>query len=408
MTEGARPQASYAAAYRLLSQLRRVVRELSAGLDSATLARALLATLADVAPYDRAAVYVRSGSERLVPLATAGVDRVDWLVDVGADSALAEAWVTQAPQRRAGRHPARSGPAGPGTALALPLRLGLRTFGLVALETDRKRAYPQQVVRAADAVAVAAALPLETALLFDDVRAVATAEERRRLAREIHDGIAQELASVGYAVDDLAAAAGQGAPDLPGRLRELRVELSRIIKELRLSVLDLRSDVEQHGGLGAALSDYVRRVGATSSLTVHLSLDETPVRLAPEAEAELLRVAQEAIHNARRHAHASNLWVSLAVQPPYARLLVEDDGRGLPTVRRAGSYGLEIMRERAARLGASLEIVGRRPTGTRVVVAIGPIGGSEQEVGDQRRKGKLTGEPVQEPHVDHRPARRRS
>ena len=71
-------------------------------------------------------------------------------------------------------------------------------------------------------------------------------------------------------------------------------------------------------GLGTALSDYVRQVGAGSNFTVHLVLDETPTRLPIDAETELLRIAQEAITNARKHANAQNLWVTCRIDPPRA------------------------------------------------------------------------------------------
>ncbi len=112
-------------------------------------------------------------------------------------------------------------------------------------------------------------------------------------------------------------------------MRALRRELTRIISELRLSIFDLRSEVHADIGLGSALSDYVRSVGTGSSLTVHLILDEAPSRLGIETETELMRIAQEAITNARRHAGAENLWVTCRVDPPRALLRIEDDGSGV-------------------------------------------------------------------------------
>jgi len=150
----------------------------------------------------------------------------------------------------------------------------------------------------------------------------------------------------------------------------LRDELTRIVSELRLSIFDLRSDVQPSAGLGAALSSYVRSVGTGSGLTVHLVLDESPYRLPIEAETELLRVAQEAITNARRHARARNLWVTCRVDPPRAFLRVADDGKGLGTPR-PDSYGLEIMRERTNRLGGSLTLRQRVGGGTVVEVTLG-------------------------------------
>ncbi len=118
----------------------------------------------------------------------------------------------------------------------------------------------------------AQALRLDTALVFDEIRTMATTDERQRLAREIHDGIAQEIASIGYVVDGMAASTSN--PEMVSGLRTLRSELSRVVADLRLSIFDLRSDVSPTSGLGAALSDYVRQVGAKSDLTVHLTLKE--------------------------------------------------------------------------------------------------------------------------------------
>ena len=103
-----------------------------------------------------------------------------------------------------------------------------------------------------------------------------------------------------------------------------------MVSELRLSIFDLRSEISPAAGLGSALSDYVRAVGARSGLTVHLTLDEAPTRLRSEVETELLRIAQEAVTNARKHSDAENLWVDCRVRPPFARITVA--GR-----RRAGS-----------------------------------------------------------------------
>ena len=120
-------------------------------------------------------------------------------------------------------------------------------------------------------------------------------------------------------------------------------------------IFDLRSDVSATNGLGAALSDYVRQVGAKSHLTVHLTLREAPFRLAPTVEVELLRIAQEAITNVRKHASAQNLWVDYWTDPPRAGLIVRDDGAGMGR-RRDDSFGISIMRERAERIQATLDI----------------------------------------------------
>ena len=126
--------------------------------------------------------------------------------------------------------------------------------------------------------------------------------------------------------------------------------------------------------LGSALADYVREVGARSGLTVHLTLDVAPTRLRSEVEAELLRVTQEAVTNARKHSGAANLWVDCRIRPPYARISITDDGSGLGEPR-ADSFGLKIMRERSRRIGADLEIADKDGSngrsGTSVTITVG-------------------------------------
>jgi signal transduction histidine kinase len=385
---------TYAAAHRLLSQLYDVMRQLPGSLDPVATASSLLDEIAEIIPYDGAAVLIGTGGHRLVPLAHRGEERLAWDIALVGDNPFAQAWRTEAPHIRATRFPRDSKqPAAtlPGSCLVMPLRTGGRQFGVVGVESSSPEAFPHDpfpdevVSRIKDCVEHSA-LRLDTGLLFDEVREVATTEERRRLAREIHDGIAQELASLGYVVDGLTATVRAGAAEaLDADLARLRQEISRLVRELRLSIFELRSDVDRHGGLGAALSEYIRTIGAASGLTVHLTLEEAARRLPAEVEAELLRIAQEAINNARRHSTAENLWVTCRVDPPNAQLVIEDDGNGMgngqsdglrdgmgrANVGRDDSFGIAIMRERAARLRASLDIQPRDPRGTRVEVRVG-------------------------------------
>ncbi len=351
----------YPAAYRLVSQLRTVARQLSGGLDAVGLARILLEQIRAQTEYDRAAVFVPGPAGTLIPLESDG-HLPDWDNSLSGDGVMAEAWSQQRPVTAQGGLNGTTGMV----SLALPLTVGARTVGVVAAERRGKWSFedPESLMPLVEE----AALRIETALLFGEVRTIATADERRRLAREIHDGIAQELAFLGYVLDDLSARSEQ--PDLRTELKDLRAQVTRVVGDLRLSIFELRSEVHSGAGLGSALSDFVRSVGTATDMTVHLALDESPMRLPHETETELLRIAQESVNNARKHSSAENLWVTCSVHPPRASLLVEDDGRGLQEARE-DSYGLQIMRERADRLGARLSISDRPGGGTRVAVALG-------------------------------------
>jgi signal transduction histidine kinase len=361
----------YAEATRLLTQLRSVARSLpGATLDPGGISEHLLEELRLVTPSDRSAVLSASGGGRLVVLAQTGAERVDWETTLDADSAIADAWASQQPMT-ASRSQARSERRGDTSSLVVPLVAGVRTIGLVILETDVANAYPPAVVSEVTWVTDPAALRLEAALLFDDVRSLATNEERQRLAREIHDGVAQELVMVGYGIDNAQATLPEGADETAEELRVLRSEVTRVITELRLSLFELRSEVDRNGGLAAAIAEYARTLGTSAGLRVHFTFDESTARLPAATEAELLRIAQEAITNARKHAGASNLWVTCTVDPPYAEIEVSDDGRGFADDRPDGRYGLTIMAERAERIRGRLKITPRHPSGTTVAVVLG-------------------------------------
>jgi signal transduction histidine kinase len=354
--DGPDSSASYESAHRLLSQLRTVARRLSSGLDAVSIATQILTLLHDRLGDSRGAVFVRTEGGVLAPLAYRGHGARELLHP--DDALVRECWAEMMPAVGVTRTPQR---------VVLPLRVGSRMIGVVMLLGD---GLPQNQFGGLLDELDKHSLRLDTALAFDEVRSIATMEERHRVAREIHDGVAQEIASLGYVVDELTAL--ESDPKQAQRLHSLRAELSRVVSELRLSIFDLRSEISTSAGLGAALSDYVRAVGARSDMTVHLSLDEAPTRLRGEIETELLRIAQEAITNARKHSGADNLWVDCRIHPPFARIHIRDDGAGLGKPRE-DSYGLRIMRERAQRINALLEIVDgvECKEGTSVTVTVG-------------------------------------
>lgn len=213
-----------------------------------------------------------------------------------------------------------------------------------------------------------AAARLQTAILFTEARSIATSSERSRMARDMHDGVSQELTSLGYLIDDLLATAPE---EIRPEIRGLRNELSRVISELRLSIFELRSSAVDTIGLAAALADYIQQTRLSTPFKIHLSVDEGTERLAEEVEAELLRIIQEAVANARRHSQAENLWINCQIRAPLAQILIEDDGIGLQQARQ-DSFGIGIMRERATQIGATVTLSDRRGGGTRVSVDLGP------------------------------------
>lgn len=212
-------------------------------------------------------------------------------------------------------------------------------------------------------------VPLETGLLFERFRDIATADERQRLSREMHDGVAQDIASLGYVVDALLASAP--TPESEAQLLMLRERVTAIVAEVRRSVTTLRTTVGSSESLGTAIIGVTRNLSQTSGIPIEVTLDEQPQRLRPEVEAELFRITQEALNNAVKHARARSIKVQCHVAAPYAAITVLDDGRGLGEAR-TDSYGMGIMRERARLIDAELRIVEPDEGGLSVSVLLAP------------------------------------
>jgi signal transduction histidine kinase len=228
-----------------------------------------------------------------------------------------------------------------------------------SLDTD---AFTPEQLADVDRAAQRAAVQLETALLFDEVRSVATAEERDRLAREMHDGVAQDIAFVGYQLDELRLHAAKADPVLGDRVGDVRKSLTGLISDLRLSITDLKTSVGPERGLGAALGAYIRAISTGRQLTVHLSLQESPFRLPSDREVALFQLAQLVSQDVRQKGTAANLWVTLTVDPPSARLVVEHDGA-------SGDIDLREVSSAVARLGGSVSARPRTGGGTVVEAA---------------------------------------
>ncbi len=221
---------SYLQASRLLAQLRDVSRELSGGLDVVSIGAQLLDELQSRSGATRGWVFAYRGVGSPIPVASAGASDPDLLPNLE----VLEHWEELAPDGRA-QTSTRSLTSDPSMhGLMTPLMIRDSVIGLVVLE---RRGQPW-TDRDIELIAVAAnedAVRIDAALLFDEVRNLATAEERQRLAREIHDGMAQEVASLGYLVDDLLCncrttrASAAGIPSCRAHPRGLRA-----------SVLDLR------------------------------------------------------------------------------------------------------------------------------------------------------------------------
>ena len=372
------PEDRYAEARRLLEQLRGVTRRLPGGLDVSSSAEALLDSCAELATFNRAAVLVQPNDGALVPAAVRGTQRVPWRAPISEPGPLQRAWVGREPvvdRRKADKRGRRKG----STLAVLPLMTDEAPFGLLIFEAYDEEAFDDACLQSLRAAAEEGALRLETALLFEEVRSTVTVEERDRLAREMHDGVAQELAFVGYQLDDLRIRAAKVDPALGESMSEVRKGLTRLISDIRLSITDLKTSITNDRALGAAITGYLRAVGSGQKVAVHVSLKESTFRLPGEQEVLLFQITQAVAQDVRRSGQAGNLWVTLDVDPPSARLVVEHDG-GHSHVEE---LNLSEYAEHLTRLGGSLHVRPRRNGGVHVQAVL--EGGSG---GDQRPAGR--------------------
>ena len=215
------------------------------------------------------------------------------------------------------------------------------------------------------------ALAVENARLFSRVREISIDEERRRLARELHDGVAQALTHLRFELEFMARHGAASPATVKQEVERLSRVVNRASGDVRSMIFGLRSSVSAEGLVGslrAYLSD-LRGLGGPD--IVFEARGE--VRLPPGVEAEIFRVAQEAVSNALRHAGAGTVKVSITAGATSVRLLVEDDGVGVRSKRVTGprgGVGLSAMRERAEAIGATLDVGDRPGSGTRVVLEV--------------------------------------
>jgi signal transduction histidine kinase len=356
LQQRADPLAPYLYAQSLLRRLIDISGGFDGGLDPVSLGGAILAQVRDELPTSSLALYVPRG-EGLTPLVTKEIGAT---IGTGWEEAALAAW-------------ARADTYVEGNRFAVPLLSERdRTVSAVVVAclservTPESLGLPERLARLRRDLQ-ASAVHLDTALLFAAFRDSATAEERRRLAREMHDGVAQDIAGLGYLVDALAGTAT--TPQQAERIAVLRDRISAVVAEIRRSLVNLRTSVGASESLGAAIGSIARNLSEVSGVPIHVTLDETTDRLRPEVEAELFRITQEAMNNAIKHAHASAIEVHCQVRAPWAKITVADDGRGMQAPRQ-GSHGLSIMRERALLINASLTMRERPGGGLSVTVEL--------------------------------------
>jgi len=221
-----------------------------------------------------------------------------------------------------------------------------------------------------------AAIAIDQARLFEDSRELALLQERGRLARELHDAMSQSLFSLQLSADTATRLLAEDPAGAAAALATVRALAAQVSAELRTTVEGLRPADLERDGLAAALTTQLTVAGRAHDVPVDVEVGDLD-GLDPDDEHQVLRIAQEAVTNALRHASAGRVRVTLGPGAPDSRwalvLRVSDDGRGFdPQARglRARRLGLTSMHERAASLGGALTVTSAPGEGTTVALRV--------------------------------------
>ncbi|XSG73313.1 GAF domain-containing protein [Herpetosiphon llansteffanensis] len=245
------------------------------------------------------------------------------------------------------------------TLLALPLSIKEQVLGVVLVATpDRDAPFgPQQLVLA-EGLATSAAIAIEQARLYDQARRAAQAEERSRLARELHDSVTQTLFSMTLTAEAARAQVERNPVRAATQIDRLKAAAHQSLGEMRELLLQLRPTPLQEHGIIKSLHEHIASLNA-QDVAINLECEGEDSVLTPSHAAGLYRIAQEAISNALRHAQATNVRVSFSFASKSTTLMVKDNGCGFDPdlLERSGRHlGLTSMSERAGELGGTLDV----------------------------------------------------
>jgi signal transduction histidine kinase len=254
--------------------------------------------------------------------------------------------------------------------LFAPLIARGRLGGLLALEHTDPRHFTPWHAELAQAFADHAAVAIENARLYKEARLVAAMSERQRLAAELHDSVTQSIYGI-----SLAAHAAMPLVDSQGeRVKKILVHILGLadaaFADVRSLIFELRPEALERHGLVAAIERQAQPLRVREQVALHFDLGKEPSCALGIKEA-VYRIAQESLNNIGKHASARDVWVKLETVGANLCLEVRDNGAGFdPTLDYGGHLGLQVMKERAERLGGSLVVESRPGEGATVRATI--------------------------------------
>jgi two-component system nitrate/nitrite sensor histidine kinase NarX len=256
----------------------------------------------------------------------------------------------------------------------VPLRCKGKVVGTMALITHSGQSLKRRDLDVLRAVGHEIGIAVNNAQLYRQVRHLAVLEERDRLAREMHDNLAQALGYLNLKASlTQELVAGGDISQAEASLAELKDVAKETYTDVREAIFSLRTPAAASAGLVATLEEYLTEYRAHYGIDARLQTDGAPTgQFGPEVTLQLLRVIQEALSNVRKHAAARRAWVRFEQRAEALSVTIADDGCGFDprdaSATGRGHFGLDIMRERTEIAGGSLNVYSQPGRGTRVVI----------------------------------------
>ena len=218
-----------------------------------------------------------------------------------------------------------------------------------------------------------AAIAIENAQLYHQNQQIAIMQERERIGMDLHDGVIQSIYAIGLLLDDTQHRLTDDSDMVRQRISDAIGGLNDVIRNIRSYIHDLKSHQFRGRSLDLGLEELARELRMYSLLDVQVEIDSGAcTSITPEQTNEIMHIAQEALVNIRKHAHASSVKMELTGTDEQLMLTIEDDGSGFGENGRNSDsgHGLRNMHERAQRLSAKIEISGNARQGTRVALVV--------------------------------------
>jgi two-component system nitrate/nitrite sensor histidine kinase NarX len=256
--------------------------------------------------------------------------------------------------------------------LAAPLRVGDRVIGALCVGSPAQNQFAVESAEMLTKLANVAAIALENARLFAQAERVATLEERRRVAAEMHDGLGQTLSYLGLMTDQVVEFLSDGQEgEALNRLHKTRETIGKATSEVRHAINKLMDDTPTSKDLCERLRDTLNEIATQHGLeSVWLSDADAVSNCSPQTAEQVNTIAREALTNAARHAGAKKVSVQVGRNDGSYFVTIEDNGKGFDTSQPApgGHFGLQIMQARAKHIGGRVELQSEIGRGTRVTL----------------------------------------